>query len=134
MKFKTPLFGFLLAGGIFLACLFASCLLPFVAVYGHDFLPWELPDIFFFFTQVAFPYDSVVVREDGVSRGVFSDKAAAWLSVLQWGLLAVGFSWFTRRLKPRYTFLLAVVVIVGATYGVAYGISLFGASVELDGP
>jgi hypothetical protein len=116
------------AGGIFLGCLLASYFLP---VLAHPFVPFA--GFFFFFPQVAFPYDSVVVRHAGFSRAVFSDNAAAWLSVLQWGLLTVGFSWLARRLRLRYMFLLAVVVIVGATFAVAYGVTLFGARVELDG-
>jgi len=118
------------AGGMFLGCLLASYFLPLLA-----FLPFvPFADFFFFFPQVAFPYDSMFVRNAGVSRAVFSDSTAAWLSVLQWGLLTVGFSWWARRLRLRYMFLLAVVVIVGTAFAVEYGITLFGARVELDGP
>jgi hypothetical protein len=114
---------------MFLGCLLASYFLPFLA-----FLPFvPFGDFFFFFPQVAFPYDSVFVRDAGFSRAVFSDNAAAWLSVLQWGLLTVGFSWLARRLRLRYMFVLAVVVIVGAAFAVAFGVTLFGARVELDG-
>jgi hypothetical protein len=127
-------FGWLKAGGIFLACLLAIFLLPIIAIYGHAFLPWELPDICFFFPQLAFPYDSVVIREPSGSKLIFSSTVAVVLSLFQWGLLTIGFSWFARRLKVGYMILIAAVVIACVTYGVAYGITLFGATVELDGP
>lgn len=115
-------------------CLFVSCLLPIVAVHGHAFLPWKLSDIFFFFPQMAFPYDSVVVDSASGLQRVCSDRTAWMLSVVQWGLLTITFAWLTRRLKIRYVLFLAALVIVTATFGTYYGVKMFGATVALDGP
>jgi hypothetical protein len=119
------------AGGIFVACLLASYLLPFIAIYGHAFLPGS--DFLFFFPQMAFPYDSVVVKGAAGQQTVFSPAAATLLSVLQWGLLTLGFSWSARRLKTGYMFLLAVAVIAAATFCTCCGVEMFGATVALDG-
>ncbi len=131
MSSPATLIGWMKAIGVFLACLLACCLLPIVAVYGHAFVP--LPDLLFFFPQLAFPYDNVVVNAASGQQTVFSHPAALTLSVLQWGLLAVGFGWLARRLRIRHMLLVAVLVIVAATLITHYGIKMFGATVTLDG-
>ena len=134
MNPNAPWLGWLKAGGIFLVCLFASCLLPIVAVYGHAFLPRGFSNILFFFPQMAFPFDSVVVDSASGQQTVFSHRTSWILSVVQWGLLTVGFAWLARPLKIRYALLVAAVVIVTATFGTYYGVKMFGATVALDGP
>jgi hypothetical protein len=131
MSFPATWISCIKAGGIFLACLLASWLLPIICVYGHSILP--VPDLLFFFPQLAFPYDNLVFDRASGLQPVFSRHAAATLSLIQWGLLAVGFSWLARHLKVYQILLAAVFVIVAATFLTYYGVKMFGATISLDG-
>jgi hypothetical protein len=132
---RTILFGWLKAGGIFIVCLFgARYLFPLIAVICNSFLPARLGNELFFFPQLAFPYEGLVFRDAFGSHRIVSNSIAGLLNILQWGLLAIGFSWATRYLKVRYTLLLAVAIIVIATYTIACIFPIFGAAIELDGP
>ena len=91
-------------------------------------------DFFFFFPQLAFPYYSIVTRNAYGSTGVFTDTSATLLSVLQWGLVTVLFSFSARRLKMGYMILSALAVLLVVTYIVIAGFGLFGMTTELDGP
>lgn len=119
------------SASLFTVCLFASFLLPVIAIYGGNLVPFR--DQLFFFPQMAFPYDAVVSRDTYASRRIFGESAI-WLSVLQWGVVGIVFSYLTRRAPVIKTILLAVTSIIVVTVVVGLVINWTGAKIEYDAP
>lgn len=119
------------SASLFAVCLFASFLLPFIALYGGKLVPFR--DQLFFFPQMAFPYEAVVSRDADASRRIFGE-GAIWLSVLQWSVVGIVFSYLTRRVPIFKTILLAVASIVVVTVVVGLLISWTGTEIEFDAP
>jgi hypothetical protein len=125
---------YLRAAGVFAACLVGVFALPFVAIYAHSIMPATVANLFFFSTQLLFPYGGLVTQDASGSHAVFSQGAANALEVLHWGLVAAAFAWAGRRLPTRYTVIAAIatIVAVGIASHIIFGI--VGVTVELDGP
>jgi hypothetical protein len=119
---------------VFAGCLLGVFVLPFIAIYAHSVLPTTVGNLFFFSTQLLFPYGGLVTRDASGSHAVFSQGAANALIILHWGLIAAAFAWATRRMPIRYSMIVAVVTIVGVGIATHVIFGIFGATVELDGP
>jgi hypothetical protein len=122
------------AGLVFGACVLLIFLFPFAAIGGHSFFPIGLTNFLYFFPQVAFPYRGLVTKSVHGSMAIFSPGIAAALSIAQWVLLAIVFARAARGVKIRYLFPLASAAIFVAVILVPLLLSLFGTSIELDGP
>jgi hypothetical protein len=119
---------------VFSACVLSIFLFPFAAIGWQSFLPNGLTNLLFFFPQVAFPYRNLVTKSAYGSYTIFSPGVAATLSIAQWVLLAVFFACLARRVKFRYLFSVAFAAIFVVVILFQLLFSLFGASIELDGP
>ena len=108
--------------------------LPFIAIYAHSVLPTTLTYLFFFSTQLLFPYEGLVTRDTSGSHFVFSHRVGLLITFIHWGLIAGAFTWVARRLPMRHAIFAAIgtIVLVGIATHVVFGV--FGVSVELDGP
>jgi hypothetical protein len=120
--------------GIFVACLFAVFAGPVVGLYGHSLMPNDLSNFLFFGPQLLFPYESLVVPSPQGSRPVFSHGTGLTLTLLHWAVITLVFAAVARRLSPRYRIVAAAATILVVGIGMQVAFSLFGVSVELDGP
>ena len=122
------------AAAVFVGCLAAVLVLPFIAIFAHSVLPRILANLLFFSTQLLFPYEGLVVSTSTGSHFVFSHGVGRMLTFIHWSLIAVAFTWLTRRLPMSHTIVAAVatIVLVGIATHLVFG--LFDVSVELDGP
>ena len=115
------------AGLLFGGCLLGVVILPFAGfVFNSEAL--------LFAPQYLFPYNGFVIRQASGSQAVFASSTALLLNVVQWGFAATGFTWFARHLSIRNGPLAAAttILVIGAL--VDLGFSLFGVTLELDGP
>jgi hypothetical protein len=122
------------AAGVFAGCLLGVFVLPFIAIYGHSVLPTTVGNLFFFSTQLLFPYGGLVTRDASGSHAVLSQGAASALVILHWGLIAAAFAWAARRVPVRYSIIAAIATIVGVGIATHVIFGMFGVAVELDGP
>lgn len=122
------------AASVFVVCLVAVFGLPFIAIYAHSVLPDIFTNYFFFSTQILFPYEGLVTRDDSGSHAVFSHRVAWTLTFVHWGLVGAAFAWGARRIPMRYTIAAAIgtIVVIGIATHLIF--NLFGVYVELDGP
>jgi hypothetical protein len=112
---------------IFAACLAAVFVLPFIALILNS-------DLLFFAPQLLFPYDALVVSEDGHSRSILSDAAARPLNVAQWVVPAAAFIYYGRRLSFGRAVLLSAATIVAVGLVTQFVLRAFSIGVSLDGP
>jgi hypothetical protein len=80
---------------VFVACLGASFLIPYFAVFLNS-------SLLFFAPQILFPYRDYV---DAIKEPVFSHHVALLLTFLQWVLVTASFAWLARRMSLRRTML-----------------------------
>jgi hypothetical protein len=112
---------------VFAGCLLMVFVLPVIGIFLNS-------SLLFFTPQLLFPYDALVVREAYDSRAVFGRQTGLLLNSLHWSLVAGCFVWLARRLSVGQAILSAVamLVIVGVLTNI--GFSLFGVSIDFDGP
>jgi hypothetical protein len=109
---------------VFVACLGASFLIPYFAVFLNS-------SLLFFAPQILFPYRDYV---DAIKEPVFSHHVALLLTFLQWVLATASFAWLARRMSLRRTMLAAILMIAVVGCAMYAAFALFGVSLELDGP
>jgi hypothetical protein len=122
------------AGAVFGACVLATFLFPFVAIRGQWSLPRLIENTLFFFPQIMCPYYGFVIPQPFQTRGLFSDSTALLLSIGQWVLFMVLFALLARRVKMRYLIPVSFAAVIFLAFAVPFLFSLFGVTLELDGP
>jgi len=121
------------AAAVFVVCLPAVFLLPYIAFYACSFIPPRLRDLLFFSPQLLFPYGALVRGPNG-SHLVFNHGVANLLAFTHWGVIAAGFTLIARRLPIRYVVIAAIatIILVGVVTHLAFW--LLGFTVQIEGP
>jgi hypothetical protein len=117
---------------IFVICLLAVFVLPYIAFYARSVIPPRLRDLLFFSPGLLFPYEALVRGPTG-SDLVFNHAVGKLLAFIHWGVIAAGFTWTVRRLPKRYVVIAAVatIILVGVVTHLAFW--LLSLTVHIEG-
>lgn len=106
----------------------------FFPIYTAEFLPSPIVNLAFFSPQYLFSFSQVVQSTGYAYNPLFTSSTAIMFGVALWLLVTVGYGLIAQRFPRLLTLPLALVAVVAVTLMVHYCFSMFGYSLQLDGP
>ena len=115
-------------------CLACSFILPFVALLFHSVLPDAVTNILFFSAQYVFLFNQVVRETEGGYSQLVSHNNALLFALSFWCIVSFLLGSVSKKWPLRFQWISAALVVIGMTALVHFVFSIFGFSLQLEGP